>query len=384
MSGPRTRRSTSELLSATRQVVDAGRDLEDVLDEDRTTVRLMARRLEKRLAEMDPQASALQELAFEDLEAEALGEVPEPAVDEILGTVLIDIQAGRLAVAASGAAGESGAGPGHQEYAEALTDLKETERAFDRAPATLGLEAPAEPRRIASPDEASARATFRDEATRTLDSIVTGTEGVVTATMDEIKRLPFAATLDELIRRAGGWKGPVPKAGPLLRLGLKKLKRALESLSRLFKLPQVEELKEKLAAFWQEVTGEGFLTTVVKRSVRIGAAESRVASALNASPLAIDTLDEASGSLAALTERYDTAVRRIRLILKAYALCAAALGVAAVAVPVITPWVAAVSAAFYLFTLAGVLSLARDYADSGKGLGRVAGVGSVAGGLVVR
>jgi len=92
-------------------------------------------------------------------------------------------------------------------------------------------------------------------------------------------------------------------------------------------------------------------------------------------------LDAASGALAALTERYRATARLIARILRAFTLLAATVALVALAVAGLDPYLTAISAAVYLVVIGGVVLTARDYADSGHGLGRVRGVASIAGEL---
>jgi hypothetical protein len=378
-------RPTTEYVSATRSVVDAGEGLVDALGEDRQTVRFMAERLERRLIELGTGATALRDQAFEDLDAAPDKPVIEPALEDALASVIVDVQASRLAVAAGRVVGEVGAPQGHDEYSAALTDLRETANKLSRSPSSLAFEATVTPSTMSSRDETTARATFHTQAGAALEAITGETASVVTLVVEQIKQLPVVAQLSDLVDKARDWKGQQPPAvGRLIRLGLTKLKHAVEALERLFKRPELDELGHELASSWEGLTADGLLTRVLRQAISIEAAERQVDATRAIAALEPARLDAASRALAALTERYRATVRLIGRILRAFTLLAATVALVALAVAGLDPYLTAISAAVYVVVIGGVVLTARDYADSGHGLGRVRGVASIAGELASR
>jgi len=373
-----------EFVSAARSVVDAGEGLGDALGEDRPTIRAMAERLEKRLIALDTGSDALRDQAFEELSL-AAQPPPEPMLEDVLGSVILDVQASRLAVAAGRVVGEVGPPAGHDEYDAALSELRETTSSIEAAPTSLGFEATVDQQQISSPDDPSARASFQDEAGRTLQAIVEEAVLVVRQVLEQVRQFPLISELGDLVDQARAWKEQqVPSVGRLVRLGLSKLKKALEGLCRLFKLPGFDDLWRELAAYWADVRSEGPLHDVLRRAVGTAAAERRVQEALALDPLDRPRVDAATAALRTLADRYRNTMGLIGRLLRTFTLLAATMAVVALAVAAVGPYLTTIAAGVYLVVLAGVVVTARDYADSAHGLGLVRGVGSIAKALTTR
>lgn len=374
------RYATSDYFAATRSVIDAGRMLGDVLEADRQTVLYMSSRLEGQLVKLDTDGATLRELAFESLDHADAAAATEPAVDEVLTTVLLDVQVGRLAVAAGHAAGEAGPPLPRDEYYSALADLEASAGELEAAPASLGFEEAAERKAIESADEASARKTFLHEAETGFATIVEETTGVVEALVKAIKELPVMSALDELLSRAKNWRDPPPKIGRLVRLGLRKLKQAVEALARFLRLPAIEHVREHLAPYWQELTGEGVMAGVVRRAADVPDSQRRVRAAL-ASAMDTGRIDGGSSDVRELSAAYRSRMEKSRRLVRAFALAASTTAVLATVVAGLDLYIVAVSSAAYLLVLAWLLLTARDHADSGGGLGQTRGIASIAAAL---
>jgi hypothetical protein len=371
----------TDYLAAARGVVQAGRAFGDGIDGNRAQANAVATRLERRLGKLGAGPSAAGDLGFSGASARRGPDQPEPTPDELLTRALIDLQAGRLAVAAGSVAGELGEPSGRDEYNDALVALELTTSTIERAPESLGFGARRKREHPRSPDLESARASFEKEATAVLDVVVEGTAKVATTIVDHVKGLPGAKTLADLLAKATQWQQALPGLGRLVKLGLAQLNRALLALLRLLKLDRVEQVHDRLAAYWERLTADGLKTGLVREATGVPGAQQRVASALAAGPRDLDSIDEASDALRGLADSFKSRVQLVDRVLAALALAAGVLGLVVGVVAAVNPYVIGLSAAAYLLLLTWVLLTARDHTDSGLGIERMRGVTAIADGL---
>jgi hypothetical protein len=379
--------AASDYLRETRNVLRAGEWLRDVIDTSDEALDDAVRRIEEAADEQEATGSRFQTLGFSSLEG-ARGNVEQTAeeLESLLSGVVAEVDVANVLLTAGRTLGEAGAPGDRSELDEALYQLEERTRRLEQGAASpdhLGFsDLDASTKTFDSPDLQSAVATFRGEAGEALSGLIADAAEVTTAVLDELKKLDRANVLASL-KGLGGRIEPLAKVGRLLRRGLKKLEQALDALIRIVGSEALARVRDRAAVLWQKITeGTDPVQTVLGWAFQIGDAEEEVKRAASSARLDPHAVDEASSALVTLRVRFRRTAEVLKQTVAVLASALAVAGLVAVFVPGLLAQLPAAAAFAYGVLLGAVLLIGLDYADSGRWLGRVEGVRTVAHRLV--
>jgi hypothetical protein len=364
-------------------VHSAGTGLRNALDAEPERRRRAIERLEQAAAAQDTAVRDFQAFMFEQLEPAAEVDVERraAAAEETLASVLADLDVGNVLVAAGRAVGEGqpGAATDAASLNDALRRLDNTKNTLagdGRAgAATFGFTTRAAPApALHSADLAAAIATFSARSDAALQTLVDESAAALTKALHTLLSL---GSVGEALTKLGEPLGELPKVGRLIGLGVRKLRRAFATLANLLGHEAVRQVKGKVDDLWKKVTSGEALAALLRTAFDVETTRQSIATILSGS-VEHDRVDGASAEIDALVERYKGTMGLVGAISSAIAFTA---GVLAFVPGAGTSFTLALALA-ELLVVASVLLIGMDYADSGRVLRRVRGVGDIAQGVV--
>ena len=234
------------------------------------------------------------------------------------------------------------------------------------------------------PDVGTGLAAIEKESGIALASFIGAAETAITDVIHRLAELDPANVLDGIRALGGALMPQLARAGRIVALGIGKLERAISALMSLFSGDRVAKLRPVVEKFWDAVKGPHPLQTALRWAFGVEETQTAVSALQTKDGVPLDAIGEAVAQIEALPERFARTMQLIARIAKGvFAVVATltALGAVSGALAALAPGAAAVALAAYVLLVAAVVALGMDYTDSGRGLGRVTGVGSIAGGL---
>jgi hypothetical protein len=273
--------------------------------------------------------------------------------------------------------------------ANALQALDETTRALRRPLAepisqppstgTRGLFGPAQPlvvETVRSSSLEEALQTFTGTTSDTLERLVEGVYKAIMACIEAISNLDEESILAAL-RMLGLELEKLPDIGRLIRLGIDRLKKAIAALVAWLGEEIMELLKAKLEELLRRWLSGEKIESELRRVLNVEATQN-LAREVSARPgLTREKLDQASTSLRVLNARFEEHMGTITQASRTVGLVGGLLATSGLGVKA-----ALLSAVAYLAVIAWAVGMGMDYADSGRILNRVEGVGGIAQGLL--
>jgi hypothetical protein len=392
--------STSRYLLGTKSVLSAGRQLQSMLGEDADTLKYAVTQLEEAASDQDTGTKGYRAFMFSALDKSktAQKEKREKITEDVLATVVADLQIGSVLVAAGQAVGEAGAEfkgqAAEDKLDEALASLEETTPVISRGlsgPLTGGMkpgrfnfsgspDKAQPPQAIESPDVASAIKTFRTLSDQTMETFVSEFRGVAVEVVNAIKVPLKKIKIMEVFEKLGG---PVRTAasmiGNLIKKGIQKIQSAIEALVRLIGNDNLTKIKDRIKELWGEI-GKKKLNEwgndVLSKFIGVKATRETIEIIL-AGELKKDAVDRASNELSQLKQPYNDNMEMAKKAVGAISIVSGVLFL----LPIAGQQIALFAALAYLMILSVALLIAMDYCDSGQVLQRVRGVGEIANSL---
>jgi len=335
----------SDYRASIQSVLLAGQQLRNVLDEDRETREFAIERLEQATQQYETGGITYHKFMFSEVEMITKTEevIQERLVEDILASMLIDLNMANVLIAAGQTLGELGkqVEPGYLD--EALHHLEDamqiigpvrpvplirtaipgrsgfTEEAVTRPIPDAGqtgevLEIPSAspqnldptsvgPDIIRSADLLSAIETFRYRSEEILTILVAEAKQTATSIVTELLQKYDQIKIFELLSKLGEQAEELPKIGRLFNLGLEKLTRIRANLIRFFSSEKLAQLSPQLEEFWQSVTGGKYIDQALAWSFGVEAVRTDIVKILSLEGLKRETLDEASNDLIRLQLR---------------------------------------------------------------------------------
>jgi len=390
--------STSRYVLANQSIITAGKYLQNVLDEDFSTLDYAIAQLDEAASNQDKGAKSYRAFMFTALESTKPAEKAKRGrvTEDVFSTIMTDLQVGSVLVAAGEAVGETGEeakGPGRVLLNQALDDLETITPVITR-----GLSSPiaaagghgrfnflsaaegAKPQLIKSPDDASAIDTFRTTSELTMHTFVGGFREVVVqvgeALIEPLKKINMLDLLEKLgepLKAIGG------AIGRLIKKGIKKIRSAIDALVALIGNESLRKIRDHIKNLWNE-TGQksldGWTRELLAKFMGVEATR-KIVKDLPTDPLRKEAVDEASNELSRLVQPFKNDMEMSKKMVSTISLAATILFI----LPVAGQKVALFAAIFYLLVLSHALLVSMDYCDSGAILRRVRGVGEIANSL---
>ncbi len=382
---------TGEFLLSARSILVACQDLQEALTErDPTAIELAIAELEHAYTLYDQAGDAYRMFMLGRLGTTRSAIQAERVSTDALASLVTDLQVARVLLAAGEAVGETGP-PTREARAvatavplleEALRALDETTRQLRRPlaepiskppPPTRGLVRPArevaiEPVQSSSLEEA--KATFSTTASDTLEHLVAGVRRAVMACIEALTELD-QQTILRALRMLGVELQEIPDVGRLIRLGVDRVRKAIDALVAWLGDEALEQLKERLEEILRRWLSEDQIEIGLRRVLRVEETRSLIQEALTRDGLTREQFDRISTALKTLEARFEDHVGLLTQAAKAVTvvggLLTTSLGAQA----------ALLSATAYVGITAWAIGIGVDYVDSGRLLDRVEGVGTI-------
>jgi hypothetical protein len=370
--------TTADYLPGAHDVVRAGRELLGVIDRPGPDRQDAVDRLVAATHQQEAGVGQFRTFMFSALESPGSAENKEQLAEELLGNITFDIRVAGLLITGGDAVGEAGRRGDKRAYEEALVQLNETRTWLedDAAAATYV------PGAAGAPDQPTAvEQRFHEQATATVTTLVEESRAVLRSVVANLKDLDPVGVLEAFAKVGSELQQLLPKVGRLLRLGLRKLEQAIHALQRLFGAQALAEVSAAASHLWKRLVNGGTLDDLLSAAIGAGEARAAVDSMFAAGPLETAALRRATTALVALEPRIRTTMGRMRHLVRALGAAVAAVLILAVVVVQLASVVPVIAAIAYALAVAATIVLARDFADSGRGLGRIKGVRSIVGRL---
>lgn len=348
--------------SGATSVLWAGRALEDALDTgDEVDVQAAAAELLRTSQARETTGGAVQ--GFEPSQA---GRGAPASADERLALVLTELDLGQALLAAGHSVGEEGAPGPPAPLGDTLDQLESDSQLISAVgePAVWGFTADKYARQ--PPLDA-----FRSRLDAAVDAIVSRTIGVGSEVMTGLSLIPVS-TMQPWAASVGILLDSLPEVGPIVRAGLRAVRRAVAALERLVPDAIRDELR-KLANRWRREWEGGIVEVTARRLLGVSEVESAATQAfaqgLEDSKLraAASELDE----LSARHERMTTMVNRILRVLDSL------LGPLVAVFAVAAAWLCGAAAFAYVGALVAALWIGRDCLDTAQVWDRIRGVRTI-------
>ncbi|MCD6291615.1 MAG: hypothetical protein J7M34_14040 [Anaerolineae bacterium] len=380
---------TSDFLLSARTIALAGRDLQEALTQNEPrAIEFAIAELEQAYMRYDQSSERYQMFMLGQLGTTRSAAQAERVSTDGLASLVTDFQVAHVLLAAGQAVGESGE-PTRGVRAEAISPLTEavesledTARMIRRPlaaslseppPATRGLlaaKAPTAVEPVHSLSLAAAIATLQTTTTDTLEDLVSRVREAIVACVEELSNLDEDDILRAL-RLLGMDLEGIPDVGRLIRLGIDRLKKAINAVVAWLGEETLERLKERLKeVLHQWLTGEQ-INVGLRYVLAVDDTQQMVKQAVSQPGLTIEKVDQASTEVKQLRVRFDEhmglVTQAAKVVTVIGGLLTTSLGVQAVLI----------SAVSYLAVIAWAVAMGIDYADSGRLLDRVEGVGAI-------
>jgi|GEM_PF-1355652 hypothetical protein len=385
--------STGRYLVNTSAVLSAGRTLQDALSAefDVDTLKYAVTQLTEAAKTQESGAKSYRSFMLTELETTEVVEEEkrERISEDVIGSVLVDLQVANVLMAAGNAVGEVNGNAQPELLDEALNDLEETRPVIASglaSPLAKGAmsgrfnfsgEAAAEEEEkvFQSPDEESAIQTFKKVSGETLEQLATGVYEVALGVVDALKKLSPEKVLEALDQLGGPVKAITGMARRLIGQGIQKMKRAIDDLTRLIGNDAITNIKDKVEEIWNN-REKGIAVALIGRLIGVETTRAGIA-ALSAKGIDKGIADQRSNEVARLLKPYKNNVLIAKKIVKAISFGSSVL----LLTPIAGQKIALFAASSYLIILASAILIAMDYADSGRILRFVRGVGEIANSL---
>lgn len=364
-----------EYVQTTGSVIRAGRRLQRYLESDPSKVEFAVAALESAAGEHGSKSAGYHAFLFNSIETAAPA-VVQQSTEDALASILIDMQTANVLIAAGQARGETGAKGDRHALEQALQHLEDTQVSVERAQSTG-----AAPGRFGFAGEPTAPPasftpeSFTEFAGKTLHGFVSEAQSVVVATVQGLDKLgarKIGDALESIARQTTALQG----LGRLFSQGLAKLCAAINSLLRLLGPNALDAVWDRVVKIWQDLKDGKLVTGVLEWAFALEATQELLKTTLAAPGLKPEALATAGTELSALQVRFRDTMALARRLCNGVGI---ATGVLAVT-PLAAQGAAALAGAYALI-LGAVVLIGMDYADSGRILNHVRGVGQIVAGL---
>jgi hypothetical protein len=376
---------TSDYLLGTQSVLYAGKRLRSVLDADRATLEYAVTSLERAAQQQEGGGSEYRAFMFSGLDAigEEDKETRERISEDVLASVLTDMQTANVLMAAGQVLGETGKRAPPHILDEAILKLDDTSKVIEHSisrpvaegaePGRFGFSETITVQDVSSADLPTAVETFGSYSNEALTTLVNETEGVVKSVISALSELDSARVI-EAMSKLGEQMQELTKVGRLTRRGIEKLERAIDALFKLLGNDALAKIKEKVEKIWQDVKKGKYVAECIQWTFGIEATRTYIEDILRSEGLSLKVTDGASKELTQLIIKFKETMAMARGIVAAVTLAGAVL----IAIPMLGTNLVLLMAFAYLMIFATVILIGMDYADSGTVLRRVRGVREIA------
>ena len=368
-------------LVRTQAIVYAGKRLLKKLNNKEGSHESIVRSLEQAFRQYEDDGAHFQAFMFSKLEGTAEDErtIRTGLTENILASVLTDLQVANVLIAAGGVTGEEGVRLESTNLDKALRELENTTQVIEksmRPSPILGFEAcrfgfitEGAPERVQSVDLGSSVDRFHAQCDETLMVLVTEANKAVKGIFKALSKIDNAEIVTTLSSLGNHFEA-LPKVGHLLRSGIEKICASVNALVDLLGTEPLTLIKEKLKDLLDKMKDGEYISQTLEWTFGVKETKSYVTEMIGITGLELKALDQASGALSQLSDGFRNYMSIAQGLTSTVTLSVGILSVTPLAGPPLTLFFASV----YLLIVAAVVLLGMDYADSGKLLQRVRGV----------
>jgi hypothetical protein len=355
------------------RLIEAGRQLIRSLEDEGIDRSIAIQEIESAA-----QGSTASELVvgFTPSSAEAAGPAERISAEDALSSVLLDIQAANVLLSAGLALNEHGRGSEVSSLEESLSNLQGS-----RSEVTQDLEkrakqefAPGTGVKSVSLD--AAKETFRKNADDLLTAIVDDANTVVNDVLEKLKKFDSTKILEAINKLGESFQG-ISAAGNLIRRGLDMLKNAIDALSKLLGKEGFASAKKKFEEILKNFQSGKYTRKLLEGAFAVDVTKKHIEELLNQAKLDIAVIDSATNDLPGLSDKYKSTMKLFRSLMSAVALAGTILAL----LHFVAPWIPLALAGVYAALIGATVLVGMDYADSGRVLRWVRGVGEIASGI---
>lgn len=381
--------TVSDYLTNTQSVLFAGRKLSDALNGDPAVAEFAVRRLERAAEQQTSGAAGYHAFMFAQADVSPRGapQVQERVTEDMLASVLTDLDVANVLIAAGAARGEAGERADPALLDQALQRLDNSTRAMERAaasplgaaasPGRFGFTDDKPPDEVKSADLAAAVKTLRKRSDETLQSLLTDAQAAVSGAIKALANLDEEKVIAAL-RTLGVQVQDLPKVGRLLQQGVEKLKAAIDSLIRLLGSDALKQIKDKAEKVWKDIKEGKHIESALRWAFGVEGTQKRIAQVLGIETLQVAAIDKASNELPRLAIRFRETMKMLESVIAAVGLGGTLLSMVFSAA---APQIALAGATILAVILGGIVLFGMDYTDSRGVLRRVRGVGEIVKGV---
>ncbi|HXT61644.1 MAG TPA: hypothetical protein VN696_01280 [Pyrinomonadaceae bacterium] len=307
---------------------------------------------------------------FAQAGAAPIAELGERSAEDVLATIMADLNASNLLMACGQNIGEVGGQKDPHLLDLALFAMDRSVKTVEVAlpgpltsplqPGRLGFAGAPAPKQAPSADLPTAIANYQTRADGAIDALVADAKEAVMAIINALSKLKpdqVADALDSL----GAAIAELPRVGRLFRQGLEILKQALDSLTRLLGKDLMGAVKDYVSKIWDKLKDGKYLESPIVWAFGGDGLKDEVGLALKNSALQIAKLDEGSAALAELSASFKEKMGLLSGVSAAVSLA----GTLLFLVPGVGTQLTIVAGSIYVIVLAGIVLIGRDYTDSG-------------------
>ncbi|MDD2754501.1 MAG: hypothetical protein PHS80_03120 [Methanothrix sp.] len=378
---------TEKYISSTQSVLNASKLLRSKLEKRGNEVEFYVNQLEQAVKAQRNSGDVFRSFMFSELESttESDKSIQERIIEDTFIGILTDLETANLLISAGASCGEAGERIDPSKLDEAIRRLDNTLRTIERSqpfplspgyiPGRFGFQEEASGIiTIKSPDLPSAITAFRERADATLLSLVSESNSAITNVVKELSRLKpndVAIALSCL----GCQIQELPQIGKLLGLGIKMVQDSIDSITRLLGSDAIDTVKESVKEIWEKIRDGEYLDQLLWSAFEIQKEKEIINDKILSGVSDKNALDIACNELSSLETRFKETMALMKGIISAVTFGS---GVIATLPAIGIPNVVLMAPGSYFFIFAVIVLLGIDYADSGRILQLVCGVGEIA------
>lgn len=372
---------TSDYLSSTQAVLQSGKLLRTLKDADPATRDYAVTQLERAAQRHQNKGTDFRSFMFSETTNElADTNIKERATEDVLATIMTDLNIASMLMASGQSVGELGPQKDVQFLDETLLAVDNSARIvegslpgpMDRTvPGRFGFSEPAPAKPSPSVDLPAAIENFKTSSEASLKGLIDGAKDAVMTIITALTKLDANKVMEALGQIGGAID--LPKVGRLFRQGVDLLKSVLENLKNWLGKELVGKVQEQVEKIWDNLKQGQYVSTAIEWAFGVDTAREEIARVLESSALKQSALDDGSLALNQLSVAFKENMGLLQGIAGAVTLAGAVLFL----VPGMGPQLTLAAAAIYVLILGTIVLIGRDYTDSGP-FERVRGVRQIA------
>lgn len=301
---------------------------------------------------------------------------------DVLASVLTDLQVANVLLAAGEVMGETGAKADPSVLEESLTSLEVTTKVLEK-PLRSPLGKPVQPQRfmfegvtpaapvaVTSPDIASPEEGFKNGSAKALDALVAEAKGALMPAIDGLTKLKSADLLQAL-SNLGKSLQKLPTVGRFFRWAVELVAKAIAKMTSLLGHENIGEAQKKVGQVIEKVKKGQLVDESLRWAFGVGQTNAQIEQLLQSTQAGKEAIDAGAKDVGEVASKFG---EKAALVKRMVNIVAPVSGILTLAVPQASLYVAVAYVAFVGY----VVLTGLDYADSGKIINRVSGIGEIA------